>query len=101
MRAHHYYFNVEEFSRLQGHPSYIVDNNMFNWTYSRENKEIGGQTVSNLINRVYVGLPVEVREEKKEKENEDRLTEDVLEREEKKYGYDRMIYTCDKIMKHM
>ena len=50
---------------------------------------------------MYAGLPVEVREEKKEKENEDRLTEDVLEREEKKYGFDRMIYTCDTILKHM
>ena len=32
---------------------------------------------------------------------QDRLSEQVLQSEQKKYGLDRMIYTCNKVKKHL
>lgn len=42
-RAHHYYFDLKTFPRLEGHFSYVEDtNNAFGWTFSKEDTTFKG-----------------------------------------------------------
>ena len=59
-RGYHFFFDLSEFPRVEGTRSYASDEaNVFGSTYLQEEKKFGELTVGELINRKYIGLPVE------------------------------------------
>lgn len=58
-RGYHYFYDLNSFARLEGHPSYAIDSaNAFNSTYSKEDTVIGDLRIRELINRAYIHLPI-------------------------------------------
>ena len=64
-RGYTYCFDLDEFGRLDRHPSYAIDDgNIFKNTYSQEGREYLGSTLNELINRTFFGLPYTEHDER-------------------------------------
>lgn len=101
-RAHHYFFDLEQFPRVEGQPSYVLDsNNAFGFTFSQEDKLYKGQPLSSILNRKYFGLPVAGERHEEELRTKNPCHEYLFDGEDKKYSLDRGVVTCRKVLEHL
>ena len=59
-RAVHYFYDLDNFKRVKGHPSYVRTFNnspIFGLTYKQEDKRFKGTPLAKIVNRKYFGLP--------------------------------------------
>jgi hypothetical protein len=104
-RGYHYFFDLDKFPRVFGHPSYALDdNNAFNYTYSQEDKVIKGSTIHDLINRKFVHLAeaTHVRNSSGRREGDKNMCHSHLySTEDKKYFIDRSLLELKQIHRNL
>jgi hypothetical protein len=104
-RAVHYFFDLDTFSRLPEHPSYVDDVlNRLNNSYSQDVRAIRDIKRGDILNRRYFGLPISLSTSsaiRRENRCKNVCSIYLYENEDKKYNCDRIIYTLKIILKRI
>jgi hypothetical protein len=102
-RGYHYFFNLDTFPRVEGSPSYALDDkNRFNHTFSHDEEWVNGTQLKNIINRTYVGLPISSTTNSSSKSRDKNVCHfNLFNIEDKKYHNNRLISKLKYVLKHL